>query len=75
MTLPKNSTKVEIPALILSKAGRDIYGILKPEVNMDYLGSFANYVKKRNSTVIIRYAEFQSASGNNVSFIPPLIDL
>lgn len=75
MKLPKASGEVDIPVILLSQAGRELFGLLEPKVNMDYIREFSQYVKKKNSGATLQYAEFIKIEAERVHYKQPLVDL
>lgn len=75
MTLPQGTNKVGIPITLLSQTGIELYGLLEPETNLDYIKSLAEYVKKKNADVKMRYAEIISVNDGGIEYRTPEIDL
>lgn len=75
MTLPRGSKKVNIPVTLLSQTGIELYCLLEPEANMDYIKSLAEYVKKINVDVKMQYAEIISIRDCDIEYRSPVTDL
>lgn len=75
MTIPKGAKKIRIPVILLTKVGQEIFSLLEPATNMEYLVTFAKEINKNNPGVTVQYAESVSWDGNQVSYRPPLFEL
>lgn len=75
LTIRKASPPLGFPVIILSQVGRELFGLLEPVVNMEYLISFADYVKKQSANVTLQYAELISKENGQIHYVPPLVSL
>ena len=75
MTIPKGAKKIRIPVILLTKVGQEIFSLLEPATNMEYLVTFAKEINNNNPGVTVQYAESVSWDGNQVSYRPPLFEL
>lgn len=75
MTLPRGTKKLDIPVTLLSQTGVELYSLIEPESNHNYIKSFAEYVKKKNTEVKMQYAEIISIKDGNIKYKTPAIDL
>ena len=75
MKLPKASAIVDIPVILLSQAGRELFGLIEPKVNLDYIRELNQYVKRKNSNATLQYAEYIKIEDGRVHYKQPVIDL
>lgn len=75
LTLPKGSNNVDLPILLLSQSGREIFNLIEPSENMEYIKELAIAVKKKNSVATLQYAGIVSREDGKVTYKTPSIDL
>ena len=75
MTIPQRTKTVQIPIALLTQVGQEIFSLLNPVVNMDYMHAIAEEVKKTSPATRVQYAELISREGDSISYKLPLIDL
>lgn len=75
LTLPMSSPIVDIPVVLLTKAGQDLYELIEPESNMEYMKALANAIKKKNLGATVQYSEWIAKENGKVEFKTPMIDL
>lgn len=75
MTIPQGARTVSFPVILLTKVGQELFSLLEPVANMEYMASFAEGVRKGNPTIKVQYAELISREGNQIRYQPPLSDL
>ena len=75
MTISQGTKTVQIPIALLTQVGQEIFSLLDPVVNMDYMIAISKEIKKISPTTKVQYAELISRNGDNISYKPPLLDL
>jgi hypothetical protein len=75
LELPQSTKSVDIPIVLLSKAGEELLRLLEPEENMDYIKKLSQYVKKKNSAIKMQYAEIVSIEDGDLKYMTPTMKL
>ena len=76
MTLPKMTKSVDIPVTLLTQTGIELFGLLEPEENLDYVKAIAGNIKKRNTEAQLQYAEIISIDEEEgIEYRTPVTDL
>lgn len=75
LSLPQGTKGVDIPVVLLSKAGEELLSLLEPKENMEYIKELAQYVKKMNSAIKMQYAEIVSIENGGVEYKTPTVEL
>lgn len=60
---PTNLPTLSMPIYILTQMGQEIYGLIEPKPNLEYLALIAQYLKK-NDDLRIHYAPIESIDAN-----------
>lgn len=72
LTIPKSSKEIGIPITLLTKAGQELFSLVQPHFNEEYLKSFAAYIKSKNNNVSLGYSKIISREGNSIRYTTPL---
>ena len=75
LSLPQGTKGVDIPVVLLSKAGEELLSLLEPKENMEYIKELAQYVKKMNSAIKMQYAEIVSIENGGVEYNTQTVEL
>lgn len=75
MSLPQGTKGVNIPVVLLSKAGEELLSLLEPKENMEYIKELAQHVKKMNPAIKMNYAEIVSLDNGGVEYRTPTMEL
>lgn len=75
MTLPMNSPTVDIPVILLTKAGQDLFELIEPKSDLEYMKVLAKAIKKKNAAATVQYSEWILKDNDVVKYKTPLIDL
>lgn len=75
MNLPCKSNNVSIPVIVLSKVGSELYRLLEPDINIEYIRDLSQYIKKENSVATLKLAEITYQDDEFTHYKTPAIDL
>lgn len=75
MKLPRGSKNVSIPVIVLSKTGSELFSLLEPESNIEYIKDLSQHVKRENPTAIMQYSELISVDNKQVRYKKTVMDL
>lgn len=75
LTLPMSSPIVDIPVVLLTKAGQDLFELIDPEPNMEYMKALAIAIKTKNTGATVQYSEWITKDNGKVEFKTPMVDL
>lgn len=75
LSIPPATKKIDIPVVLLSQPGCEIYGLIDSKSNKDYIHEFASYCKKENKNVKVQYGKLLEIKDGMVRFETPLTDL
>lgn len=75
LSIPKSTKEIKIPILLLTKAGQELFGLVQPHFNEEYLKSFAAYIKSEDNNVSLGYSEILCREGNSIRYATPLKEL
>lgn len=75
LSIPPATKKIDIPVVLLSQPGCEIYGLIDSKSNKDYIHEFASYVKKENNDVKVQVGKLLEIKDDLVRFETPLTDL
>lgn len=75
LTIQPNTKNIVMPVMILTQAGREIYELVEHKDNIEYLKSFAAFIKKTNETASVKYGRILELNENQVKYQTPLIEL
>lgn len=66
---------IELPVLLLSRAGCELYELTDHKDNMGYLKDFAAFIKQTNPTASVKVGNILERDGLSVKYTTPLNDL
>lgn len=72
---PQASKEIDLPVILLSQAGCELYSLLDSEVNMDYVQLVAKHFKHENPAVKVEYSEVISVADGLVRYKTPVVEL
>lgn len=75
MNIPRGSNNVSIPVIILSKTGSELFCLLEPETNIEYIKDLSQHVKRENPQAIMQYSELISVDNNQIRYKKTVMDL
>ena len=75
MNLPRGSKDVIIPVYILTMTGIELFSLIEPKVNLEYIKDLSHYIRKTNPNVIMQCAEIISVDDENIRYKKPAMDL
>ena len=75
LALPKGSNSAEIPIILLTKVGQELYSLIEHKTNKEYITAFANEIRKKAPSAIIQYSELVSIENGHVRYKNPMMDL
>ena len=75
VTIPPQTSKIMLPILLLTQAGREIYKLIEIKPNIAYLKDFAAFVKNANPQATVQYAKILERIGSKVRHDVPLRDV
>ena len=75
LSIPPATKKIDIPVVLLSQPGCEIYDLIDAKSNNEYIHDFASYVKKENKNVKVQYGKLLEIKDDMVRFETPLMDL
>lgn len=75
MNIPRGSNNVSIPVIILSKTGSELFCLLEPETNIEYIKDLSQHVKRENPQAIMQYSELISVENKQIRYKKTVKDL
>lgn len=75
MNIPRGSNNVSIPVIILSKTGSELFCLLEPETNIEYIKDLSQHVKRENPQAIMQYSELISVDNKQIRYKKTVMDL
>ena len=75
MNIPRGSNNVSIPVIILSKTGSELFCLLEPETNIEYIKDLSQHVKRENPQAIMQYSELISVEDKQIRYKKTVKDL
>lgn len=75
LKMPAGSKVVDIPVVLLTKVGQELYGLLEPKTSLEYMKDFAQGIKMKNQSVVVQYSEWVSKDEKRVEYKTPAIVL
>lgn len=75
MNLPRGSKPVSIPVVLLSKTGTELFSLLEPEANMNYLKALSQFVKGKNPVATMHLAEITYVDDKYTHYKKPTTEL
>lgn len=75
MTIPQGGKNIDIPVVLLSQTGAELFSLLETEINLEYVKALAQHVKRANPMIKMKYGEFISKRDDFVELKTPLQDL
>ena len=75
VTLPAQIHKVELPILLLTQAGSEIFELIEPTANLGYLKDMASFFRKKNPSATVQYARIVERIDSQVRYEIPMKDI
>ena len=76
LTIPPAANKIDVPIILLSQPGCEIFDLVEAKSNDDYIKDFASFFKKKNDRVKVQYGKLlEIKEDGRVRFGAPLVEL
>lgn len=75
VTIPYQSQKVDMPILLLTQAGCEIFELIDPSENLGYLKDIAAFFRKKNPSATVQYAKIIERKDSQVRYEIPMRDV
>jgi hypothetical protein len=75
ITIPPQTNNIQIPILLLTQAGCEIFELIKPKENLNYLKDIVTFIRKKNPKVKIQYANIIERNGTQIRYVTPMKDV
>lgn len=76
LTIPAATKKIDVPIILLSQPGCEIFDLVEAKTNKEYIDDFASFIKNKNKNVKVQYGKLLEIKENGqVWFDTQLVEL